>query len=143
MTGHSNKRTMTNAYEDIIDLPHHVSRTRSPMSLHDRAAQFAPFAALSGYEDAVRETARLTDSRATLDECEKQLLNDRLCLLAEQPDAAGEVSITYFHPDTRKEGGAYLTIRAAVREVDEYGRTVLMAGGERIPFGNIFAIEFS
>lgn len=143
MTEHSGKRITAGTYEDIIDLPHHVSRTRTPMSLHDRAAQFAPFAALTGYEDAIRETARLTDSRATLDECEKQLLNDRLCLLAEQLEAAGSVSITYFRPDTRKTGGAYLTVRAVVREVDEYGSTVLLASGERIPIADIFAIEFA
>lgn len=143
MTEHRRKQITTSTYDDIINLSHHVSQIHPPMSLHDRAAQFAPFAALTGYENAVRETARLTDSRATLDECEKQLLNDRLCLLAEQLEVAGNVSITYFRPDTRKTGGAYLTVRAAVREVDEYERTILMTSGERISIEDIFAIEFS
>lgn len=120
---------MKKAYEDIIHLPHHVSTRRPPMSARDRAAQFSPFAALTGYDSAVKETARLTDERVELDECMKDMLSDRLqCLIAcmeEQP----EIQITYFQPDGKKKGGAYRTAIGSAKKIDVWERIILMADG--------------
>src|SRR5574344_2002509 len=98
-----------NNYEDIINLPHHQSVTRAHMSNYDRAAQFAPFAALTGYDDAVKETARLTDKKVELDEYSKDALNERLNMIQDAIDEQPEVSITYFLLDKKKSGGAYVT----------------------------------
>ncbi|MBO5649011.1 MAG: hypothetical protein J6S76_03760, partial [Clostridia bacterium] len=104
-------------YEDIIDLPHHVSYRHPRMSRIDRAAQFAPFAALTGYEAAVRETARLTEGQKELDETALAVLNEKLRLLADFLEDRAQVSITYFRPDERKKGGAYLSAEGAVKAV--------------------------
>ena len=98
-------------YDDIINLPHHQSATRPHMSNYDRAAQFAPFAALTGYDDAVKETARLTDRRIELDEGEKAAIDQRLLLVQERLPEPTEVTITYFVSDKRKAGGAYVSVR--------------------------------
>ena len=100
---------MKGAYDDIINLPHHVSATRPHMSMGDRAAQFAPFAALTGYEDAVREAARLTEERVELTEDAQAALDARLRLLADGSMAGKAVTLTWFQPDARKSGGAYVT----------------------------------
>ena len=102
-----------NRYDDIINLPHHVSPTRQRMSLRDRAAQFAPFSALVGYEEAVAETARLTESRPELDEQEQQVINERLTCIAARISEHPEVCIKYFVPDERKSGGAIVEVRGA------------------------------
>ena len=128
-------------YDDIINLPHHVSTKRTHMSLHDRAAQFAPFAALTGYDAAVRETARLTDTRLELDEYEMEALNDRLRLIAESLSDEPVIAVTYFLPDKKKAGGAYVTATGIVRKIDEYERTVVMNDGTRIPIEEITEIE--
>ena len=101
---------MTSRYDDIINLPHHVSPTRQRMSMHDRAAQFAPFAALVGYDDAVAETARLTESRPELDEQEQRIINEKLAYIAEHINEHPEVCIKYFVPDERKSGGAIVEV---------------------------------
>ena len=93
------------SYDDIINLPHHVSPTRQRMSMHDRAAQFAPFSALVGYDDAVAETARLTEARPELDEQEQRIINEQLAFIVEHIKEQPEVSIKYFVPDERKSGG--------------------------------------
>ena len=132
---------MTGPYDDIINLPHHVSSSRPHMSSIDRAAQFSPFAALTGYDDAVKETARLTEKRVELDESRKAALNDRLCIihdtLVEQPT----VIITYFQPDKKKSGGAYVTATGSVKKIDEYVRTVLMHDTTKIPIDEIISID--
>ena len=104
-------------YDDIINLPHHVSPTRQRMSMHDRAAQFAPFAALVGYDDAVAETARLTESRPTLDEQEHKELDMRLRYLADHLKEQPVVHIRYFMPDERKSGGAIMEFNGIVRKI--------------------------
>ena len=104
-------------YDDIINLPHHVSPTRQRMSMHDRAAQFAPFAALVGYDDAVAETARLTEARPELDEQEQQAINERLAYIADHIHEQPEVRIKYFVPDERKSGGAIWEVDGIVRKV--------------------------
>lgn len=132
---------MNGAYDDIIDLPHHVSLTRPQMPMIDRAAQFSPFAALTGYDAAVKETARLTDARVELDECAKGMLNEKLQEIAQRiKKGVAKVDITYFKPDERKSGGAYLTVGGAVRRIDTYRHAVIMADGTAIPIEEIFEI---
>lgn len=108
-----------NKYEDIINLPHHVSKTRKPMSLYNRAAQFAPFAALTGYDDAIKETSRITEQRIELSEELKNMLNQKIKLISENIKLQPKVSITYFVPDNKKSGGVYKTISGNVRRIDE------------------------
>lgn len=132
---------ITNRYDDIIDLPHHQSDTRPRMSRINRAAQFAPFAALTGYEAAILETGRLTDTRTELDESRKAALSEKLRLLMLHLHDKPEVTITYFEPDQKKSGGAYLGATGYIRKVDEYSRTVLLEGGPSIPIDQIFAID--
>lgn len=134
---------MSGKYDDIINLPHHVSPTRPQMSMIDRAAQFSPFAALTGYEDAILETGRLTDARAELTEDELDALNAKYQLLMDTIGTGIEVSITYFKQDDRKAGGAYLTERDVVKKVDTYNRRILMRNGTCIPMDDIFDIDLS
>ena len=128
-------------YDDIINMPHHKSKTRKPMPVENRAAQFAPFAALTGYDDAVKETARLTDSRAELDETVKAEINAVLIYIAQHPEQKPEVKITYFRPDDKKTGGAYITVSGVVSEIREFERTVVMCDATEIPIDDIYAIE--
>lgn len=132
---------MRNPYEDIINLPHHTSTSRPRMSAHDRAAQFSPFAALTGYSSAITETARLTNHRIELDESIKADLNDKLAILQDQLEEQPEVSITYFKPDLKKSGGAYITASGWVKKIDQYKRTVIMADATIIPMDDIFEME--
>lgn len=132
-------------YEDIIHLPHHVSARHAQMPLADRAAQFSPFAALTGHDEAIRETARLTDSYAELDEQQREKLDERLQMLRAQagnpPFGELEVRVTYFKPDAVKEGGTYVSVSGKVKKVDEYGRQILFADGTAIPLETLFSIE--
>ncbi len=128
-------------YDDIIDLPHHVSTTRPRMSRLDRAAQFAPFAALTGYGAAIKETARLTDERSELGEYELMELNAGIHMLMERIDEHPQVEITYFKPDERKDGGAYLTVKSRAKRLNEYERFLLLEDGTEIPFDDIYKIE--
>lgn len=129
---------MSGKYDDIINLPHHVSEKHPQMSLHDRAAQFSPFAALTGYDDAVKETARLTDTIFELDEDEKSILDEKLKRGLENKD---EISVTYFIKDSKKEGGSYNTVSGRVKKIDEYLRTLVLNSGEEIPIDNIYDIN--
>ena len=113
-------------YDDIINLPHHQSRERAHMSLHDRAAQFAPFAALTGHEEAIEETARLTDEKITLDETAIEQINEKLNEIANHLPEKKTVSITYFRPDKRKSGGAYLTDIGTVKKIDAVDKVIVM-----------------
>lgn len=126
-------------YDDIMDFPHHQSPTRPHMSVHDRAAQFSPFAALVGYGDAVRETARLTDERPELDEDTKTSLDEALRVIRESPNGQ-QVSILYFKPDPKKAGGAHLSVTGSVKKIDPYGRTVALEDGTVIPVDDILDI---
>lgn len=130
-----------NPYGDIINLPHHVSPTRPRMSMADRAAQFSPFAALSGYGDAVKETARLTGQRIELDESAKAALDEKLRLLAEVIEDRPEAAITYFLPDRKKAGGEYVTTTGQVKKVDAVAQELVMANGRIIPIADIIEVE--
>ena len=132
---------MINPYEDIIDFPHHTSISHPRMSAHDRAAQFSPFAALTGYSSAITETARLTNRRIELDEQIKADLNDKLSMIQGRLDQLPEVAITYFQPDLIKSGGAYITALGCVKRIDQYKRTVIMQDATIIPIDDIFEID--
>ena len=128
-------------YEDILNLPHHVSKTRPQMSMLDRAAQFSPFAALTGYDDAIKETGRLTDEKIEMDEDRKAALDMKQAYLIEMIDEQPEISITYFLPDTKKSGGAYVTVTGNLKRFDEYERLLILTDGKKIPMDDIADIE--
>lgn len=125
----------THKYDDIIHLPHPVSATHPQMPLADRAAQFSPFSALTGHEDAIRETRRLTEEWAEPDEDRKARLDERLqiireCLAGGNGDRGlPEIQFTYFQPDEKKNGGAYLTVTGRVKKIEEYDRRVALEDG--------------
>ena len=131
---------MTDNYADIINLPHHVSSRHTPMSLLNRAAQFAPFAALTGYDEAVRETARYTDDEAELDEARLEILNERLRVLQSMQTEQPVVTVTFFQSDERKSGGAYVAATGSVKKIDDYERTVTLTDGSIIPIDRIVEI---
>ena len=128
-------------YDDIIHLPHHVSDKRARMSRLDRAAQFSPFAALTGFDATIAETGRLTDSSIELDESQKEVLNQRLhqvlSVISRQPG----VRITYFREDERKDGGTYVTVSGRVKRIDSYRHSLLLADGLEIPIEAVRELE--
>ena len=128
-------------YDDIIDLPHHVSETHPPMSRADRATQFSPFAALTGYDAAVRETARVTERRIELDEGVKAELNARLNCILEHLSEHPQVSLTYFVPDEKKSGGAYRTVTGTVRKLDSFAKTLTLTDGTVVPMEEMVHVE--
>lgn len=128
-------------YEDIIHLPHHVSATRPQMSMLDRAAQFSPFAALTGYDEAIKETGRLTDDRIELDENTRAALDMKQAILAENINTHPEISITYFLPDAKKAGGEYVTVTGSLKRIDEYERMLIFVDGRKVPMDEITNME--
>lgn len=132
---------MNKNYDDIINLPHHVSSARPHMSAIDRAAQFSPFAALTGYDAAVKETARLTGERIELDEYEKDALNDRLQLIVDTLGQGYQIAVTYFMPDKKKAGGEYITITGEVKKIDEYEHLIVMRSGLKVPVEDVIELE--
>ena len=131
---------MSGKYDDIIGMPHHTSPRHPRMSMRDRAAQFAPFSALTGYGDVVDETARLTDGRIVLTEDAKALLDFKQRLLQERIDTKPEITVTYFVKDARKSGGSYQTVRGRLLRIDEVERTLVLDGGRRINAQDVIAI---
>lgn len=132
---------MTGQYEDIIHLPHHVSSKRPQMPMLDRAAQFSPFAALTGYDDAIHETGRLTAQRVELDEDELARLDEKFRVLQKHLNEQPMVRFTYFKPDERKSGGAYMTVSGVIRKIRDYEREVLLQDGTIIPVDDIVELE--
>ena len=132
---------MNGKYDEIMGLPHHISKARPQMPMSDRAAQFAPFAALTGYDAAIKETGRLTDERIELDVEALSALDMKYQLLMEALDEAPEVTITYFQPDERKAGGKYLTATGAVKKVDDFERRITMQDGTKIPMDDVLSID--
>ena len=132
----------TGKYEDIINLPHHISKKHPQMTMESRAAQFAPFAALVGYEDAVEETARLTTKRIELNEEEKNILDMKLQMLKEQMHVQiyPEISVMYFVPDLKKEGGKYIKISGTIKKIDEYKQLLILDDKTQIPINEIINI---
>ena len=132
---------MNGKYDEIMGLPHHVSKTRPQMPMSDRAAQFAPFAALTGYDAAIKETGRLTDERIELDVEALSAWDMKYQLLMEALDEAPEVTITYFQPDERKAGGKYVSAVGTVKKIDDFERRITMRDGTRIPMDDVLSID--
>lgn len=132
---------MNNNYEDIINLPHHVSTKRPQMPLKDRAAQFAPFAALTGHDEAIKETARLTDERIELDESTLAILNDKIQIILDNLDIEPEITVTYFKPDDKKSGGIYIDHTGVVKRIDDFEKTVIFTDKVIIPIEDILDIQ--
>lgn len=132
---------MTGKYDDILRLPHHVSASRKPMAMTARASQFAPFAALSGYDAEVQEAGRLTDRPIEPDEYEKEAMNARLQLLARHFREEWVVSLVFFQPDERKAGGAYVTRTGTVKKLYETERLLTLTDGTVIPLDDLIALD--
>ena len=132
---------MNKSYDDIIHLPHHVSATHPHMSKAERAAQFSPFAALTGYEDVLTETARKTEQKIELDETIKEELDQKLHLLAEHVQNPTSVSITYFQPDDYKEGGQYVTKTCRIRKINSMTQVIQTTDGSQIPICSLLKTE--
>lgn len=128
-------------YEDILHMPRPVSTRRSKMSMLDRAAQFSPFSALTGLDDAINETTRLTEGRVELTEEEKARLNARLQFIVEHKAYNETLIIRYFEYDLLKTGGAYLTASGSIKKVDSYEQSVIMDDGRSIPIDHIYSID--
>ncbi len=128
-------------YDDILNLPHHASNIHPHMSMHDRAAQFAPFAALTGYDDTVRETARLTDEKQELTADRTTDLNQKIAFLKEHAEERPQITVEYFIPDEKKSGGEYITLSGKFRRIDEHNHNMVFTSGEEIPLNDIFRIE--
>lgn len=134
-------KSQSHKYDDIINLPHHVSKSHPPMEIMDRAAQFSPFSALTGYEAAAKETQRLTQPRIELDESEKLLLDKKFHQLEAELSLNPVISVTYFVPDKRKEGGAYSTVSGKVSKIDYYKKNIQMESGEILSLDDIIDIQ--
>lgn len=132
---------MSGPYDDIINLPHHVSKKRPRMPRADRAAQFAPFSALVGYGAALVETARLTDRRIELEEDDRAALDRKQQKLMERIGDRPEIAVTWFVPDARKEGGQYITTVGHLKRIDEVRRVMVLVDRTEIPLDDIFDIE--
>ena len=128
-------------YDDIINLPHHVSKRHPQMSLYARSAQFAPFAALTGYDDAIKETSRETSEKIDIDDGLKSILDSKLQIIMEQIKNKPEISFTYFIPDSKKDGGSYITVIGIVRKIDLYNQIIYLANNTEIPINDIINIS--
>lgn len=129
-------------YKDIIALPHPTSKHHTQMPMTDRAAQFSPFAALTGHSEVIKETARLTDERIILDESKIAELDHKLQMLAERISENPEISVTFFREDSLKEGGAYVSKVGRVKGIDRYKQALIMMDGEEIEFGDVVEMEW-
>jgi hypothetical protein len=130
-----------NEYDDIINLPHHVSSRHPQMSMMNRAAQFAPFAALTGHAAAIEETARLTDEQHELADEGNEILNQKMAFLRENLHEHPLVTITYFEPDKKKAGGAYKTIEGQLQNIDDYNQSIVLKSGEVIPLKSVLDLQ--
>lgn len=127
-------------YDDIINLPHHISTKHPRLSMEQRAAQFAPFAALTGYGDAVKETSRYTEDRIELDEEEKDVINNKLREIQDKIQSNPKITVTYFIPDIKKSGGEYVTIIENVKKIDSYKQCLILNDKKEIPIKEIIEI---
>ena len=128
-------------YDDIINLPHHVSRRHPPFGQDSYAAQFSPFAALTGYDGVVAEVARTTDQQIELDEDAKARIDLQLQILIDHIDEEPTIAVTYFVPDQKKNGGAYITVEGTVETIDEFERLIVLQEKTRIPVSDIYEIQ--
>ena len=128
-------------YDDIIDLPHHVSKNHPQMSMINRAAQFSPFQALTGYEDAVKEAARLTEAGIELDEDVRMILDEKFAILKAYLKTHPEATFNCFIPDSVKKGGSYITVSGRLKKIDDYNHVLIMDDGTELSIENICGIE--
>lgn len=136
------KQKPRSPYEDMLELSHPVSKTHPQMPRRDRAAQFAPFAALTGYEEAVREAARFTEEKMILDEDSKEQLDWKLRCLQEKVKEKPTITVTYFLKDEKKKGGKYVTVTGVLKKIDSYTHQFVLENGEEIPVEDIVSLEF-
>lgn len=132
---------MSSAYDEFLNLPHHVSADLPHMSMQNRAAQFAPFAALTGFESIIKETCRQTAHRIELDESAKEALDKKLQRLLQVLHVHPQISITFFKPDEKKDGGAYICITGTIKKIDGYGENLIMTDGTQIPISEITSLQ--
>lgn len=132
---------MSGKYDDIIHLPHPTSNKHPRMSISDRAAMFSPFAALSGHGAAIAETARLTDEKMELEEDTRAELDQKQAVLLEHIGEQPEVTVTWFQPDERKDGGTYRTATGQLKKIDEVERTLTLLDGTSIPLEDVAGME--
>ena len=128
-------------YDDIINLPHHVSKKHPQMSLEARSAQFAPFSALTGFDDVIVETERLTDDKKEVNEEQKEILDNKIQIIKERIYEKPKIKVCYFKPDSRKDGGAYVTITGIVKKIDEYKRLLIFEDNIEVPISEILEIR--
>lgn len=138
---HKNPPENMHNYDDILHLPHHVSRSHPHMPRTDRAAQFSPFAALTGYQEAIGETGRRTEERMELNEDMQFILDEKLRMLQEQIATHPKAAITYFLPDGKKNGGTYVTVHDCIKKIDRYRQIIRMQDGTEIPMSDIVDIQ--
>lgn len=138
---HMNHIANTHKYDDILYLPHHTSKQHPRMSNQERAAQFSPFAALTGYDAAIKETARVTQTQMELDEDEKELLNHQMQFLLENISLHPRIAITYYVPDTRKAGGTYCTVTGNIKKFDLYEKFIVLQDELRINIKDIVKLD--
>lgn len=134
-------RVFDDHYDDIIDLPHPEPKSHPRMTNYQRAAQFSPFAALTGHDAAVREAHRLTDQRIELDETQKTELDEKFLIITRHLQENPEIRITYFVPDQRKEGGAYVSVKGTVKKIDFYEKKIIMHDGTKIDLEQVYGIS--
>lgn len=132
---------MSGKYDDIINLPHHVSEKHPQMSMRNRAAQFSPFAALSGHGDAIQETARYTDDFQGIDESNIEALNQKIAMILDKINEQPQITVTYFKPDAKKEGGRYTLKTGNLKRIDDYEHVLQFTDNEKIPIQSIFNID--
>ena len=128
-------------YEDIVDLPPHISKNHPQPTMLERAARFAPFAAITGYEEMVLEEARVTDERIELDEGTKEILNAKLQMVLDFIESEPEITVTHFVADKKKSGGAYVKHTGVIKKIDEYERVVVFTDKTSISIDNIYEIN--
>jgi len=135
------KMKYNHQYDDIINMEHHKSKKHPPMSLYARSSQFAPFAALTGYEDAVTETAREVENRIEIDDELKNILDGKIQILIEQIKNKPEIIFTYFVPDVKKDGGTYISITGIVKKINLYSQNIILEDKTEIPINEIIDIS--
>ena len=128
-------------YEDIINLPPHISKKHPQPTMLERAARFSPFAAITGYEEMVKEAARVTDKKIELDEGSKEILNEKLLFVTEMCESDAIINITYFIPVNLISGGKYTTVSGTIKRIDEYERRIILVDGTIIPIDDIYQID--
>lgn len=128
-------------YDDIIHLPHHVSKRHPQMTMLNRAAQFAPFAALTGHDAAIQETARLTSSQRLLDDSDNEILDRKMAIIRSKLTESPTLTLIYFQPDEHKRGGAYKSVTGQLKKIDDYLQTLILADETTISISSIFEID--